>query len=123
MPEHRLAAPTGRRISLPGHFDVPVILEDTRALGPDGTGGYEYRVRLPDSTLDEAVLSAEEAATAIVLPGADTAAQLTALMDELDPNILRQSELAAEDLVVAARFFEIPAETGMAVGWQAGAET
>jgi len=42
-------------------------------------------------------------ATAIVLAaGADTEAQLADLADELDPNVRRQSELAAEDMVVAA---------------------
>jgi len=37
MPNDRLTLPIGQRISLPGHFDVPVILEDARALGPDGS--------------------------------------------------------------------------------------
>jgi hypothetical protein len=42
-------------------------------------------------------------ATAIVLaPGADTESQLADLADELDSNIRRKSELAAEDMVVAA---------------------
>jgi len=42
-------------------------------------------------------------ATAIVFsPDADTAAQLADLADELDPNVRRKSELAAEDLVVAS---------------------
>jgi hypothetical protein len=42
-------------------------------------------------------------ATAIVLaPGADTGTQLAGLADELDPDIRRKSELAAEDLVVVA---------------------
>jgi hypothetical protein len=42
-------------------------------------------------------------ATAIVLaPGADTETQLADLADELDPNVRRKSELAAEDIVVAA---------------------
>lgn len=54
--------PVGQRVSLPGHFDVPVVLEDARALGADGSGGYECRVRLPDGTLDEAVISTAEAA-------------------------------------------------------------
>ncbi len=53
----------GRQISLPGHFDVPVLLEDVRALGEDGSAGYECRVRLPDGTLEEAVISPAEAAT------------------------------------------------------------
>jgi hypothetical protein len=63
MPENRLSTEIGRRISLPGHFDVPVILEDIRALGKDGSAGYECRVRLPDGTLEEAVISLTEAAT------------------------------------------------------------
>ncbi len=62
MPEPRTTLPIGQRISLPGHFDVPVLLEEARALGADGTSGYECRVRLPDGSLDEAVISAAEAA-------------------------------------------------------------
>src|SRR5437867_11442660 len=61
MPDARLTLPIGQRVSLPGHFDVPVVLEDARALGDDGSGGYECRVRLPDGSLDEAVISAAEA--------------------------------------------------------------
>jgi superfamily II DNA or RNA helicase len=63
MPDARLTLPIGQRVSLPGHFDVPVVLEDARALGNDGSGGYECRVRLPDGSLDEAVISAAEAQT------------------------------------------------------------
>ncbi len=59
--------PIGQRISLPGHFDVPVVLEDARALGTDGSRGYECRVRLPDGTLDEAVISLAEAAALAAL--------------------------------------------------------
>jgi len=54
--------PVGQRVSLPGHFDTPVVLEEARALG----GSYECRVRLPDGSLDEAVISAEEAASLAV---------------------------------------------------------
>jgi hypothetical protein len=50
--------PVGRRISLPGHFDTPVTLEALRPLGK----GFECRVRLPDGSLDGAVITAEEAA-------------------------------------------------------------
>src|SRR5574341_1511243 len=57
MADQRLNLPIGQRISLPGHFDVVVILEDARPVGP----GYECRVRLPDGTLDEAVISGDEA--------------------------------------------------------------
>ncbi|RLB39085.1 MAG: hypothetical protein DRH20_04355 [Deltaproteobacteria bacterium] len=58
----------GHRISLPGHFDVPVVLEDVRPLGPDASAGYECRVRLPDGSLEEPVISAAEAASIL---GAD----------------------------------------------------
>ena len=50
--------PIGVRIQLPGHFDAPVILEDARPL----PNGYECRVLLADGTLEEAVISKEEAA-------------------------------------------------------------
>ena len=62
MAEAPLSAQIGRRVSLPGHFDVPVILEDVRPLGADGSTGYECRVRLPGGALEEAVISSEEAA-------------------------------------------------------------
>jgi SNF2 family DNA or RNA helicase len=58
----------GKRISLPGHFDVPVVLEDARSLGSGASAGYECRVRLPDGLLEEAVISATEAASIL---GAD----------------------------------------------------
>lgn len=60
MSNSLLASQIGQRISLPGHFDVPVILEDARPLGSDDSAGYECRVRLPDGSLEEAVISAEE---------------------------------------------------------------
>src|SRR4051812_22146170 len=50
--------PIGQSVPLPGHFDTPVLLEEARRLG----SGYECRVRLPDGTLDEVVISASEAA-------------------------------------------------------------
>ncbi|MBW1698632.1 MAG: hypothetical protein JRH18_24780, partial [Deltaproteobacteria bacterium] len=73
MSENPLISYFGKRISLPGHFDVLVILEDARPLGPacaadaagrsDASSGYECRVRLPDGSLEEAVISAAEAAS------------------------------------------------------------
>ncbi len=60
-----LTSRIGQRISLPGHFDVPVILEDARPLGSDDSAGYECRVRLPDGSLEEAVISAEEVAAVL----------------------------------------------------------
>jgi hypothetical protein len=57
-----LTSQIGRRVLLPGHFDAPVILEDARPLGSDDSVVYECRVRLPDGSLEEAVISAEEVA-------------------------------------------------------------
>lgn len=53
--------PIGRQVSLPGHFDLPVTLESARPLGK----GFECRVRLHDGTLDEAVISEQEAAALV----------------------------------------------------------
>ena len=50
--------PTGQRVTLPGHFLEPVTLESVRFIG----SGYECRVRLPDGTPDEAILSRDEGA-------------------------------------------------------------
>jgi hypothetical protein len=47
----------GQQVSIPGHFDVPVVLEAARPLGK----GFECRVRLPDGSLDDTVISEEEA--------------------------------------------------------------
>jgi len=52
-----LLLPIGQQVSLPGHFDLPVVLEAARPLGK----GYECRVRLADGTLEEAVITPEEA--------------------------------------------------------------
>lgn len=49
--------PIGQRVTLPSHFPEPVVLEAVRPIG----AGYECRVRLPDGSPDEAILSAEEA--------------------------------------------------------------
>jgi SNF2 family DNA or RNA helicase len=49
--------PVGQKIVLPGHFDQPVTLEGVRPIGR----GFECRVRLVDGSLDETVISAEEA--------------------------------------------------------------
>ena len=63
MSENLLASRIGKQLRLPGHFDVPVVLEEARKLGSSDRSGYECRVRLPDGTLEEAVISAEEAET------------------------------------------------------------
>jgi len=57
MTDHPQEYPLGRKLTLPGHFAVPVVLEAVRKLGE----GYECRVRLPDGTPDEAILSLAEA--------------------------------------------------------------
>ena len=62
MADNPLSVQVGTRVSLTGHFDVPVILEDARPLGANGTAGFECRVRLPDGSLEEAVISPDEAA-------------------------------------------------------------
>jgi SNF2 family DNA or RNA helicase len=49
--------PIGQKVVLPGHFDQAVTLEGVRPLGR----GFECRVRLADGSLDEAVISEEEA--------------------------------------------------------------
>ena len=53
--------PIGQQVCIPGHFDVLVVLEATRPLGK----GFECRVRLPDGSLDEAVLSEQEARASV----------------------------------------------------------
>ncbi len=57
MPDNILLSLVGQRVPLPGHFDVPVLLEHVRPLAT----GFECRVRLPDGRLEEAVLSSSEA--------------------------------------------------------------
>ncbi len=90
MAETRLAALVGRLVSLPGHFDVPVLLEDVRPLGADGSTGYECRVRLPDGGLDEAVISSEEAAAvAGAVAAAGEGAQEAPATPPADPEKLR----------------------------------
>ncbi|HWP42681.1 MAG TPA: DEAD/DEAH box helicase, partial [Blastocatellia bacterium] len=47
----------GQRIEMPGHFAQPVVLEEIRPLGT----GFECRVRLADGSLDETVITEQEA--------------------------------------------------------------
>ena len=61
--------PIGRQVSLPGHFDLPVALKSARPLGKR----FECRVRPHDGSLDEAIISEEEA---LPLAGASPAAVL-----------------------------------------------
>jgi superfamily II DNA or RNA helicase len=50
--------PIGQKVNLPGHFNELVTLEGVREI----TGGFELRVRLADGSLEEAILSPDEAA-------------------------------------------------------------
>ncbi len=61
--------PIGRRVDLPGHFREPVVLESVRPIG----SGFECRVRLPDGSPDEAILSQDEAAVLLGQPLATAA--------------------------------------------------
>ena len=58
--------PLGQRVTLAGHFDLPVVLEEVRPLG----NGFECRVRLPDGVLEETIISSEEAANLRLRAGA-----------------------------------------------------
>lgn len=59
MADNGLALPIGHSVSMPGHFDTPVGLEEVRRLG----AGFECRVRLPDGRLEKVVISEDEATT------------------------------------------------------------
>jgi superfamily II DNA or RNA helicase len=65
--------PIGHKVMLPGHFDQPVTLEGVRPLGR----GLECRVRLSDGSLDETVISEEEAH---ILIGDDSGNDATTLI-------------------------------------------
>ncbi len=69
MPQNPLAEQVGRRLSLSGQFDAPVVLEEARPLGANGSSGFECRVRLADGTLEETVISPEEAAAILETEG------------------------------------------------------
>ena len=76
MGEISVSALKGARVPLPGHFDVPVVVEDFRPLGADGSAGYECRVRLPDGSLEEAVISSEEAVSLLGTKGTEEVVEL-----------------------------------------------
>ena len=67
-----ISLPIGQAVSLPGHFDTPVVLEEARRLG----AGFECRVRLPDGGLDEVVISGDEAASLVKMVGTPQALRL-----------------------------------------------
>ncbi len=74
----------GQSIKLPGHFDTPVILEEMRQLG----AGFECRVRLPDGSLEEVVISADEAAALVQTPGPE---QVVRMVEPADLQLLVES--------------------------------
>lgn len=82
MPE--LSYPIGRRITLPGHFAEPVVLESVRSLGD----GCECRVRLTDGSLEEVVLSADES---IAIRAHEGSPQQSHLVDATDLQLLVES--------------------------------
>jgi len=57
MPKNPREGLIGQRVSLPGHFAEPVQVEEVRPVGT----GFELRVRLADGTLEEVVISGQEA--------------------------------------------------------------
>lgn len=84
MPDGAHTLPLGQPVSMPGHFETVVVLEDARRLGT----GYECRVRLPDGSLDEIVISSEEAAA---LATSRPNAQTLRLVDPGDLRLLVES--------------------------------
>jgi superfamily II DNA or RNA helicase len=84
MSDGGLTLPVGHSISLPGHFDAPVVLEEARQLGI----GFECRVRLPDGTLEEVVISSDEAAA---LAAMNASPQTLKLVDPTDLQLLVES--------------------------------
>ena len=54
---------TGQRITIPGHFDTQVRLEDVRPIEMGEDVSYECRVRLSDGSLEETTISTEEASS------------------------------------------------------------
>ena len=72
--------PLGQKLTLPGHFAVPVVLEAVRRLGE----GYECRIRLPDGSPDEAILSPVEAESVFGKP-----IETPVLIQPADPERLR----------------------------------
>lgn len=76
--------PIGQQINLPGHFAESLLLESIRPLGT----GYECRVRLADGSLEEVVISAEEAG---VLADTLSDAQVGRIVEPGDLQLLVES--------------------------------
>jgi hypothetical protein len=103
MGDTQTSLPIGQQVSLPGHFDVPVTLETTRPLA----NGYECRVRSPDGTLDEAVITQEGSHGARRCCPGDREVKPDAEPLRIQ-NPAKQLDHAKEEFV-AARYFDIPA--------------
>jgi SNF2 family DNA or RNA helicase len=71
--------PIGSQIRIEGHFATTVILEHARKIG----SSYELRVRLPDGTLDETILSEQEAAKLRTSPDTSAERQTTSDANQL----------------------------------------
>lgn len=76
--------PIGQSVRLLGHFAEPVVLEEVRPLGV----GFECRVRLRDGSLEEVVISAEEAESLFEKP---TNPQVLRLVEPADLQLLVES--------------------------------
>jgi hypothetical protein len=110
--------PIGQQVSLPGHFDLPVTLESTWPLRKS----FECRVRLPDGTLDEAVITQHEAAAlAGAAPAPETKTPL-AIADRLRlliesariwlPEFLADAQPSLEQMRLVCQALAAPALKG-----------
>ncbi len=106
--------PIGQKVSLPGHFDVPVTLVDVRIL----ENGFECLVRLPDGSLDETTISVEEA-NYLIKPTEEKPNTLTPVvwdpLENLDAEPIRIQNPAQKldhlkREILEKRFYEIRAE-------------
>ena len=132
MTMKNVTATAGRRVSLPGHFDVPVVLEDIRPLGVDGAAGCECRCACPTAPWVE--VKGRKRGQAIRLTTnewykaqqLDDTYWLYVVWDPLhgpDPTPLMIRNPAkhldhAKKLVVAARYFDVPAAVEQAARYQ-----
>ena len=57
----------GQQISLPGHFNVPIVHEEARPFDSNHSQSCKCRVRLPDDTFGDAIIPAQEMADSLEL--------------------------------------------------------
>ena len=68
---------------------MPVILEDARSLG----NGYECRVRLPDGSLEETVISAEEPVALVEKEELEAAQKAVQRIKKVVRNVVEKGEV------------------------------